>query len=456
MTPRASRLQEPNPNQGAFFGVETISHDGLTVSNLIEPTTPLLHNSAPTFETIYHVDTRERAVLLLSALGHMANAAMNRGMDRASRTEWRQVMEAQYALTELESRLEHAAHARTSQQKLAELDFLRVYNLGRPQPAGKDDVDFKDAFVLFRGLYGVGKDSDDTARRRTNRDAYIKLLSKIAKIPGPRLPYAIVEVDAAEADYLPAMSVIAALQPPEKVGAKPEPKGTQTARSEFEELKRRGLPLAPATYRELHELVDVISDPAQNAHNVLMDVRNKVAGDRPSSARTQMGDNAVASAIRRWDDYRVDARVSLGLVNELGKELSTLDRNTKIAGLSLCANSGMYVVAKHTIVQSYTVESSISDLGFDPLRAQSVAAHPEMIQGEDDHHGNQYTGAPTKGLQKWVEAFTANLTVGDVLDILPGIEQSEALRADIWTVALRQVAGAYRELAAQTKAVRAS
>lgn len=454
MPPRSQKLQLPDPNQGEFFTVVSSSHDGITTARIAPATEPGTVEAIT--ETIYHVDTRERAGHLLTALTHLANAAMSGGMLRAQHTGERQSFEKRYHPAELDSRVQHAGHAKKSQPDFAKKDFLRAYNLGRAEPVGEDDVDFSDAYIIFRGMYGVGSSKTDSERRRQNRDRLKRNLTKVAKIPGPKQPYQEVEVLEGSADSVMPEEVYAPVD-----GATPTHIHEKAPGRELEKLKsirkelRGVIPIVPATYDEMHDLYAIMTEPTLNAHNALMNLYDKVTAGGRSKAREDMANRAVASAIYRMDDYRVDALQSYKALHELQHSLIGVAPNTQLAGLIDGTSVGIRVYAKHKIIEMLMQE--VSDMpGFDLLRAQSVPAHPDMIAGLEVHQGNQYTGKPTKALIKFVDNLLQSVTVGELLEDLPKFQSLEALRGDTWTVALREVAGQFRKFAQESSAVRAS
>lgn len=190
----ASTPKQPDPEvatQGELFGVlRHTEHYGELRHTTTEFTEPQMPQSSTGMETIYHVDTRERAALLHAALGNMANAASSSGFDKAQHTAARKDFEERYAPTELESRESHARFSRRSQFTQARARFLAAYNLGRSEPVAESDVDFNDAFTAFNNVYGIGGLKDAVKERRKSRDAYKKRLEDIMAIPGPKQPYA--------------------------------------------------------------------------------------------------------------------------------------------------------------------------------------------------------------------------------------------------------------------------
>lgn len=124
------------------------------------------------------ISDKDIAELVLDTLDHLAGASMREGFEKAIRTPHRAEISSR-----LKDPVEKAAKGvefnKDGDMAAARKSYLKVYNLLTYQNADMDDHDFNDAFTQFQYLYGVGKDHEDTLRRRTNRDALRDQLEKI-------------------------------------------------------------------------------------------------------------------------------------------------------------------------------------------------------------------------------------------------------------------------------------
>lgn len=139
---------------------------------------------SPVEEIGPHVDTRERARLLLGALNMFTYVSQAEGFKKSQNTP--EVRGRYGAATE------DVARGMEVKQRnrflLARELFLKAYNLGTSVPSDGDskDQEFKQAFDKFSQKYGVGATSKESERKAENRENLRRVLRRIALIPDPQ------------------------------------------------------------------------------------------------------------------------------------------------------------------------------------------------------------------------------------------------------------------------------
>lgn len=394
----------------------------------------------PTEEVAPAADVRERAHLLLSSLGHLAQVSMRSGLKKGVHTGEQPRIKSSMRY-DYEGTLEGAKFTKTQEMRRAKEDFRKAYDLGSDIVTDTEDPEFKIAFSEFTFKYGVGGNPEMTATKRARRETFRKVLKKITAIEGDfELQTFSTEPAAAPQETKTTERIL-----------EPELARTKEKLIGLRDDSRAGF--LPTTHKEksqAFELLDYL-DLAKYPLGVnqrldeIAQHQQKIAQD-PEYEHNLKGDaiywfsqDTVRSIINEWGDHLHSAIVSHDKLQALKEFLDS--------GISPRVSVGEATTTDfdeqfdYTELVRFINLKSLRDgnaIAFDPLRTKEdrTIVHPHKNKIIEDVH--TAVGSPEE-IQTYIDEVAQELSVKDGRQLINEALADQANRRIFWYRILKGV-----------------
>lgn len=457
--PRRNNPSEQPPEQGVMFDVVTtelgLGRRGTELQPHPEGTFPSDTIPEPINPEIVApaADTRERAKFLLSSLGHLAQASMRAGLEKAVQTpeKGRIKKSIEDKGDHFEGTLEGARFTKAQEMKRAKADFRRAYSLGSDQLVDNQDPELNIAFAEFSQKYGVGANPELTEKKSARRNQLRKSLTKIAAIEGEFKPQTYTLIPEVPAPNTPEKTLLI----PELADTKRKLIGLRDdSRAAF----------LPTTHTEKNQAFEVLDYLDTTKYPTGVNQRlDEIARHQQRVAQDpEYGHNLKGQAIYEFSQDAVRS-----VLNEWGDHLhSAIVAHDKLAALKEFLDSG--ISPRISIAEATTTDfdeqfdytelvrfinlKSLRDgnaIDFDPLltRQNRSIVHPHKNKIIEDVH--TAVGSPAE-IQAYIDEVASELSVKDGRQLINEALADQAHRRIFWYRALKGVtAEGFRDKAEQ-------